>query len=696
MTFFLIFINSFAFSQSKEIDSLNKALVYAKEDIGKVNLLNELSYSLYMSAEYKASLKYGEEALALAKKIRYSKGEGFALVNIGCFYADQFNLKKSEEYINAALIIAQKTGDKKLLGFCYHGFGGLNWYKNNLAEAFNKYDTALNYYRQAGDKKLVALIHRIFGMMYYQQSNYPEAIRYNYMALKYFEEIGDKARIGDCYAYNGDVYCEYGNYTDALKNYFLALNIYERLRSKPKAAAEIKILIASTLSSIGEVYILQKDPGNALEKYSSASKIYEENISEFQYALYKPTCYIGIARAYELRGDSAKVAENLKLALLNYSRADYYYLESLKMCEEKVVDDLVAQISLYLGNLGLKFNRFLQAERWLQKALLLSKKNQSKKLLRDSYLRLSELKDIIGNKKEGYNYYKMYIIYRDSIVNEESIRKAEGYKIQNAFDKKEDQIKLLSTENKLKAALTIKQRQQKEFAYAGIAAILLAGGYGFYLYRRRKKLQSQQALMSERLRISSELHDEVGATLSGIAMYSHLTKEQMKTGQTAEIEKSLNVMQQSSSQMVDKLSDIVWLINPEQDSLQKLVTRLEEYATDMAAIKNIQVKISVPEKIAEINLPVESRRNIYLFCKEAINNAVKYSNATLLELTVKEVNGKLEFSVSDNGKGFDAVMVRRGNGLENMQKRADEIGAKLILQSKENEGASVSLQFKIT
>ena len=198
--------------------------------------------------------------------------------------------------------------------------------------------------------------------------------------------------------------------------------------------------------------------------------------------------------------------------------------------------------------------------------------------------------------------------------------------------------------------------------------------------------------MSERLRISSELHDEVGATLSGIAMYSHLTKEQMKAGQTSEIEKSLNVMQQSSAQMVDKLNDIVWLINPEQDSLQKLIERLEEYATEMGAIKNMNVKISVPDKIADINLPVENRRNIYLFCKEAINNAVKYSNGSLLELTVKEVDNKLEFSVSDNGKGFDAVMVRRGNGLENMQKRADEIGAKLVLHSKEKEGVYVSIQ----
>ena len=282
--------------------------------------------------------------------------------------------------------------------------------------------------------------------------------------------------------------------------------------------------------------------------------------------------------------------------------------------------------------------------------------------------------------------------------------------MQYDFDKKEDSLnqKHLITDTKFQT-----QKRQRYFYWAGLFMLGLLSFFVFLNFRNQKKinklasetharqkveleLQNQQAILSERLRISSELHDEVGATLSGIAMYSHLTKEQLKTGQTTEIEKSLNVMQQSSAQMVDKLNDIVWLINPEQDSLQKLIERLEEYATEMAAIKSMKVDISVPEKIADINLPVESRRNIYLFCKEAINNAVKYSNATILGLKVKEVDGKLEFSVSDNGKGFDAVMVRRGNGLENMQKRADEIGAKLLLQSKENEGASVSLQCKIT
>ncbi|MEP7256276.1 MAG: two-component regulator propeller domain-containing protein [Ferruginibacter sp.] len=211
-----------------------------------------------------------------------------------------------------------------------------------------------------------------------------------------------------------------------------------------------------------------------------------------------------------------------------------------------------------------------------------------------------------------------------------------------------------------------------------------------------EKIKVQDTLFTERIRISRDLHDEIGATLSGIAMYSHLSKEQVKNKNINEVEKSLNIMQQSAGEMVNKLNDIVWLINPDQDSLQKLIERLEEYARDMAAIKNMEVAVRIPENIAAINLPIESRRNIYTFCKEAINNAVKYSNATLLELIIKETNGKMEFSVSDNGKGFDAVMVRRGNGLVNMQQRADEIGAKLLIQSQHDGGSQISLQCKIT
>ena len=109
----------------------------------------------------------------------------------------------------------------------------------------------------------------------------------------------------------------------------------------------------------------------------------------------------------------------------------------------------------------------------------------------------------------------------------------------------------------------------------------------------------------------------------------------------------------------------------------------------------MKVNVNVPEHLYEHSLPMESRRNIYLFCKEAINNAVKYSDGTLLELTIKELNNTLEFSVRANGKGFDVENMKRGNGLNNMQKRANEIHANVTVQSKQNEGSLISMRLGV-
>ena len=211
-----------------------------------------------------------------------------------------------------------------------------------------------------------------------------------------------------------------------------------------------------------------------------------------------------------------------------------------------------------------------------------------------------------------------------------------------------------------------------------------------------EKLQSQLAVENFRNRISGELHDDLGSTLSGISMYSHIINNLIQSGNYDQVKLSADIIQKSADEMTHNLGDLVWTISPGQDTLQKLIEKLEEYAKDMAAVKNMQVKINVEEDTNSLYVPMDSRCNIYLFCKEAINNAIKYSHATTLELMVKKTGDRLEFSVSDNGNGFDAGMVKRGNGLKNMQKRADEIGARLIVQSKHYEGARVSLMVKIT
>jgi signal transduction histidine kinase len=212
----------------------------------------------------------------------------------------------------------------------------------------------------------------------------------------------------------------------------------------------------------------------------------------------------------------------------------------------------------------------------------------------------------------------------------------------------------------------------------------------------KEKLESQLAAEQLRNKISGELHDDLGSTLSGISMYSYMTSDLLQSGEYEKAKRSLHVIQKSANEMALNLDDLVWSINPRQDSFETLIERMEQYATEICAAKGISFKACYngigPDKI----LSMEARHHIYLFLKEAINNAVKYSQATTLSLVVKEENGELIFSVIDDGKGFDRETVKNGNGLANMHKRAGEIGAIVAFQSQKNEGTSVSLKCKIT
>ncbi len=215
-----------------------------------------------------------------------------------------------------------------------------------------------------------------------------------------------------------------------------------------------------------------------------------------------------------------------------------------------------------------------------------------------------------------------------------------------------------------------------------------------------EKLQENEQLILKlgnmRSKISQDLHDEVGATLSGIALYSHLTKKQMDEQNPAMAEQSLYTIQRSAAEMVNRLSDIVWAVNPVHDNIEDFLKRLEEYSLDMSTIKNIQFRMNADTEIKKTQLSMEQRNNIYLICKEAINNSVKYSGASFIELNGRQQDGYIQFSVTDDGTGFMKETIKRGQGLNNMQKRADEIMAEFNLFSFPGKGTTVSVICKIT
>ena len=221
-----------------------------------------------------------------------------------------------------------------------------------------------------------------------------------------------------------------------------------------------------------------------------------------------------------------------------------------------------------------------------------------------------------------------------------------------------------------------------------VLGILLLG-YAIYQYRigQLKKMQVM------RNTISTNLHDDIGASLSNIHILTVLTQRNISNTEnaTSYILKAGDEIQRIS----ESLSDIVWNINPKYDDLDQLFIRMKRYAADMLDGKDIKADLIFPEVVEKLSMPMDQRRDFYLIFKEAVNNLVKYSDAEEARVKVSADRHLIRLEVEDNGKGFDVNTLRFGNGLQNMKQRAEKWKAILQVQSKPGEGTSIVLDMRL-
>ena len=202
-----------------------------------------------------------------------------------------------------------------------------------------------------------------------------------------------------------------------------------------------------------------------------------------------------------------------------------------------------------------------------------------------------------------------------------------------------------------------------------------------YLYRLRKQkalLEKQLAVQMERQRISSEMHDDIGAGLSGVRLLTEITKNKMKDADaTGEVEK----IYQSVGEISAKMKEVIWSLNAENDSLPNLIAYIHRQAKAMLENYHGEFLVKIPDKLPEIIIDGKSRRNLYLAVKEAIHNCIKHSGADKIKLEIA-CDDKLVISVSDNGKGMKPDEKRApGNGMKNMQQRMEQLGGEFIIKT---------------
>lgn len=211
--------------------------------------------------------------------------------------------------------------------------------------------------------------------------------------------------------------------------------------------------------------------------------------------------------------------------------------------------------------------------------------------------------------------------------------------------------------------------------------------YGIFRYRELQRLRQEQL----RLRIARDLHDEMGSTLSSISILSEAALRNLQ----ADIDRTrFGVIGDRARQVMDAMSDIVWSVNPGNDFMENVLQRMKEFAVEILETQGIVLHFEVDEAILSQDLSMEKRKNFYLFFKEAINNAAKYSKATDVWVQVRAENDYVRLEVRDNGCGFDAAQVKLGNGLWNMQQRAERLGGLLSLQSTAGRGTVIAVTVK--
>ena len=223
-----------------------------------------------------------------------------------------------------------------------------------------------------------------------------------------------------------------------------------------------------------------------------------------------------------------------------------------------------------------------------------------------------------------------------------------------------------------------------------VATVLLLL-YGMYRFRIHQLMK----LHAMRNGISKDLHDDLGATLGSISILSEVAKNNMKTGQQDQAFSLLTKISSHSREMVEKMSDIVWAINPENETVEKIIQRLIYFGQVTCASKEIVLDFKTDHASVDRVLPMEAVKNIYLVVKEAMNNSIKHSNCHHLTVTLKSVQTGLEISIIDDGTGFDPHEAKNGNGLINMESRVKEMKGSMSINSV-NSHTIVALHIPIT
>jgi ligand-binding sensor domain-containing protein/signal transduction histidine kinase len=245
------------------------------------------------------------------------------------------------------------------------------------------------------------------------------------------------------------------------------------------------------------------------------------------------------------------------------------------------------------------------------------------------------------------------------------------------------------------------------FLFGLLAIAMVTGIVRIVSHRRLRfalaRLEQQQSLERERLRIARDMHDEMGSKLTKISFLSeHAQVDMESTGPLAD---KIGSIAQTSRELLKTMDEIVWVVNPHNDTLENLAAYLSHYAVEYFQNTSVECEMRLPQEIPSYPLLSEARHNLFLAFEEALNNVLKHSSASKAKVEMVITTREFEVKITDRGKGFEVPALsagpvptrggRGGNGLTNMRQRLLDIGGEFLITSRPGDGTIVTLRLRL-
>ena len=553
--------------------------------------------------------------------------------------------------------------------------------KGRVHRSLGENDKAKHQYKLAekialanNQKSALKVVYNNLGNIEQMSGQYDKAIEYYFNSIKIKEELGDSRGLAIGYHNIGAICVDMQDWEKALDNFELSNEIAKDI--------DFKVLMVHNENKIGSAFLELGKPIEAIEKYNTALAIAKQ--ASFKY---------GIAVSLYRLGDVYIETED-------FLKSNNYLLDALQEAQDIKSKPLESAVLVSLAenyikspkakNLSSESNSLKDKDvlQYLLSAKSLSDEMENVENQVTALKGLNLFYTNTGNHKENVAVLKEYLALKDTIFTKDRVAAIADWETKYETAQKEKEILKLENEQRI---AEIKRKQNTYITIgSGIFLFGLVGlGYLYFVQQNKRKQRMQREVF--RSKLSSDLHDDVGTILTGLAMQTELLSNFVPD----KIKPNIENIASMSRDAMGKMRDTVWAIDSRKDTIDDLVYRMIDFAEENLLTKDIQLKFNTNLNEKDVKIEPVIRQNVYLIFKEAITNILKHSNASLVNVDLISSKSHLELTIHDNGIFEENKIKTSGTGTSNMKMRTEDLGGEYQLSKSDGFKIEISIPLKM-